>query len=129
MLDTNVLLDWLLDRHPERSRQIDTLFSTSRELYVPDAIVVEVAFALEKHYGLSRATVANNISQLLSEPVINCNRTLFNPVIADYLAHPAWSFLDCCLLQYAELQQVSPVWTYDKKLINQSSNRAKAPRG
>lgn len=127
MLDTNILLDWLLDRDPVRTMQIDNLFAESKELHIADPIIVELAFALEKHYELPRHLVADNLHKVLDEPVFNCNRVLFRRAVTEYTAHPAWSFLDCCLLNYAEIQNALPAWTFDKKLVNQSAGRAKSP--
>ncbi len=126
MLDTNVLLDWLLVRDDERTKRIDTLLSASSKLQVPDVIIVELTFALEKFYELPRDVVAENTAKVIDEPVFNCNRTLFSRALLDYSNHPALSFVDCCLIHYAELQNALPVWTFDKKLVNQSGGRAKS---
>lgn len=127
MLDTNILLDWLLDRDPVRTAQVDSLFTGTKELHIPDPIIVELAFALEKFYELPRALVKDNLNKVIDEPVLNSNRTLFRRAITEYVNHPAWSFLDCCLLNYAELQNALPVWTFDKKLVSQSTGRAQTP--
>lgn len=42
MIDTNILLDWLLDHDSIRTEQIDKLFTTIKELYIPDVILVEL---------------------------------------------------------------------------------------
>jgi len=129
MLDTNLLLDWLLDRDAARTEIIDKLLANAkRPLHIPDAIVVELAFALEKFYELPRHLVVSNLRQVVDEQAFNCNKTLFREAITEYAAHPAWSFLDACLLNYAVLQDAVPVWTFDKKLISQGSGRAQSPR-
>ena len=125
MIDTNVLLDWLLDRNEEHSKLIDKLFSSIKELQIPDIIIVELTFALEKVYELSRGIVTENVNKVIDESVFNCNRALFRRALTDYATHPALSFVDCCLIHYAELQHATPVWTFDKKLVNQSNGRAK----
>lgn len=125
MLDTNVLLDWLLERDKTRTKRIDKLFSSVKELQIPDVIIVELTFALEKFYELPRDIVAENINKVIDESVFNCNRVLFRRALVDYTSRPALSFVDCCLLHYAELQRATPIWAFDKKLINQSGGRAK----
>jgi predicted nucleic-acid-binding protein len=127
MLDTSILLDWLLNRDEARTAQIDSLIAHAKELHIPDAIVVELAFALEKFYELPRRLVVDNLSKVIDEAVFNCNRTLFRRAISEYTAHPAWSFLDSCLLNYAELHNALPVYTFDKKLISQGTGRAQQP--
>jgi predicted nucleic-acid-binding protein len=125
MLDTNVLLDWLLDRDDVRTGRIDKLLSSAKELQISDIIIVELTFALEKFYGLPRDIVIENINKVIDESVFNCNRALFRRALVDYVSYPALSFVDCCLIHYAELNHATPVWTFDKKLINQSGGRAK----
>jgi predicted nucleic-acid-binding protein len=127
MVDTNILLDWLLDRDHARTTQIDKLLTNSSELHIPDVVIVELAFALEKFYALPRPLVVDNLNKVIDEAVFSCNRSLFRRAISEYASHPAWSFLDACILGYAELQNVLPVWTFDKKLVNQSSDRAQIP--
>ncbi len=126
MLDTNALLDWLLNRDETRTKRMDNLLSSVKELQIPDVIVVELTFALEKFYELPRDIVAENINKIIDEPAFNCNRILFRRALPDYVHHPALSFVDCCLIHYAELQRATPVWTFDKKLVNQSGGRAKS---
>ena len=128
MVDTNILLDWLLDRDDDRTKSIDKLFADTKELHIPDIILVELAFALEKFYELPRNLVSDNLHKVIDEPVFNCNRTLFQRALTEYATHPSWSFIDCCLVNYAELQNALPVWTFDKKLISQSNKRAQAPK-
>lgn len=125
MVDTNILLDWLLNRDEARAKRIDKLLSSTKELQIPDIIIVELTFALEKFYELPRDIVNENINKVIDESVFNCNHVLFRRALADYMSHPALSFVDCCLIHYAELQHATPVWTFDKKLANQSGNRAR----
>lgn len=125
MLDTNGLLDWLLNRDEARTKRIDMLLSHSRELHIPDVIIVELTFVLEKFYELPRDVVTENISKVVDEPIFNCNRVLFRKALVEYNRYPALSFVDCCLIHYAALQNTLPEWTFDKKLVSQSEGRAK----
>jgi predicted nucleic-acid-binding protein len=125
VIDTNILLDWLLDRDKRRTKLIDKLFSSSKELQIPDIIIVELTFALEKVYELPRDIVVENVNKVMDESVFDCNRALFRRALADYATYSALSFVDCCLIHYGELQHATPVWTFDKKLVSQSNGRAK----
>ena len=127
MIDTNILLDWLLDRDEHRTKLIEELFTGVEELHIPDVVIAELAFALEKFYNLPRNIVSDNLNKVIDEPGLICNRLIFQRALVEYSKHPTWSFLDCCLLNYAESQNKLPVWTFDKKLFGQSSGRAKSP--
>lgn len=127
MLDTNILLDWLFDRDKKRTSKIKDLLEETTEVHVPGMVMVELAFALEKIYELPRTVVVDNLKTILSNPAIDCDQALFNPALASYLNHPSLSLLDCCLLEYGTLHNRLPVYTFDKKLINQSEGRAVTP--
>ena len=125
MIDTNILLDWLLDRDADRTACIDRFFAKTKELHIPDLALAELVFTLEKYYALPRDIVAQNLTKVLDEPIFNCNRSLFRRALVEYNEYPALSFIDCCLLHYADMQNALPLWTFDKKLINQSSGKAR----
>lgn len=127
MLDTNILLDWLFDRNKKRTSKIKDLLEEAVNVHVPDMVMIELAFALEKIYELPRTVVVDNLKTILSNPAIDCDQALFNPALACYLNHPSLSLLDCCLLEYGKLYNRLPVYTFDKKLINQSEGRAVTP--
>lgn len=127
MIDTNVLLDWVLNRDQSRSERIDKIFLNLKKIYIADLIIAELIFTLEDYYFLPRDIVFLNLSKVLNEEKFICNRTLFQRAIIDYLQHPSLSFVDCCLIHYADLNNDLPLWTFDKKLINQSFGRAKSP--
>lgn len=127
MLDTNIILDWLLNRDPKRTAAVQALFERSNQLHVPDIVIFETVFVLEGTYGFDRDVIVANIHTLLDQQNINCNRQLFSRATTDYLNHPTWSFVDACLLTYSRLQNADSVWTFDKKLVSQSDGRAKLP--
>lgn len=123
--DTNVLLDWLLDRDSDRTAQIQRFLKRSKRVAVPDAVIIEVIFVLEDAYRFSRSELARNLATILNEPQFQCNRSLFLEALTEYVDHPSFSFVDCYLLQVVEIADVLPLWTFDKKLVNQSGGRAK----
>ena len=83
MIDTNILLDWLLDRDEHRTILIEKLFASVEELHIPDVVIVELAFALEKFYNLPRNIVSDNLNKVIDEPVLSCNRLLFQRALAE----------------------------------------------
>ena len=50
---------------------------------------------------------------------LNLNRTLFENALPIFLKQPSLSFEDSCLVTYAELNDATPLWTFDKTLANQ----------
>ncbi len=123
-LDTNALLSLLLpDRPKEQTAVTRLLLKGSYD--VADLVFIEIEFTLRKIYNFSRAEVAINIRILSGSYAIKCNSQLLNRVLPLYEANPALSFVDCCLVVYAELGSSSPLYTFDKKLAQQSEGLAR----
>ena len=121
-LDANVLLRLLLNDVPAQHRAaLGLLQRATGQLAVADIAVVEVVFVLQRAYGLTRNQVGEAVSGLLQLKELNCNRALFEHALPAYLKHSALSFEDCCLASYAELDNATPLWTFDKKLAHQTS--------
>jgi len=122
-LDTNVLLRLLLNDIPEQHQSVKRLLAdTSGNFSVADTAIIELVFALQKHYGFTRQQVAEAVIGLTQLSVVNCNRTLFENVMPVFLEHTALSFENCCLSTYAILNDAEPLWTFDKKLANQAAS-------
>jgi predicted nucleic-acid-binding protein len=122
-LDANVLLRLLLndvaDQHLEAMRLLQ---NASGQFAVADTAIIEVVFVLERNYKLTRLQIYEAVQGLIALAQINCNRNLFEKVLPIFTEHAGLSFEDCCLATYAELEDANPLWTFDKKLANQTSN-------
>ncbi len=121
-LDTNVLLRWLLKDIPAQTTVAEKLLASGQTLEVADAAINEIAYVLEKSLGMSREMVAVNVGLILSIGTIQCNRALYTAVLPLYTAHPAVSFIDCCLAVYAKLNKAAPLLTFDQKLAKKLPN-------
>jgi predicted nucleic-acid-binding protein len=120
-LDTNTLLRLLLRDVPKQHASVKNLVeSCTSQLAIADVVFFEVAFVLVRNYGFSREQVSEAIQDIMSLEQINCNRRLFDKALQLYVAHPALGFEDCALSVYAELNNATPLYTFDKKLANQT---------
>ncbi len=96
-LDANALLRLLLNDVPEQYAKVLRLFKERDGRFaLADAAVIKVVFVL-------------------------C-RALFRKSLLIFVKHPTLSFEDCCLSVYAELNDAEPLWTFDKKLVNQTTS-------
>lgn len=119
-IDANVILRFLLGDVEAHFRAAAALLKKSGQLAVADLAFVEVAFVMEREYEMSRADIVQALRGFMLLPVINCNRILFDVVLPHYSSHPALSMEDSCLAAYAKLNRATPLYTFDKKLANQS---------
>lgn len=124
-LDTNVLLDWVLERHPSRLALIERRFDHGDRFVVPDAALIELVYVLETSYKFSRPVIARNVLLYIDHPQLLCQADRLRRVVLHYLDCPSLSFTDCYLVATAEVDHTLPLWTFDRKLVNQSGGRAK----
>jgi predicted nucleic acid-binding protein len=127
-LDANVVLRLLLTDVPDQHAAAVTLLErTDAPFVVSDVAVIEVVFALCRHYDFSRGEAAEAIEGMMSLTHIDCNRLLFMRALPLFTDHPKLSFEDCCLVTYAELSNAQPLWTFDRKLAGQDSSARLVP--
>jgi predicted nucleic-acid-binding protein len=124
-LDTNIIVRLTVGDVPHQLQLVEKLLSTAREFYVSDLALIEFVYVLEHAYTFPRYLIATSLESVLNNDHIKANGSLFSQSVRLYVEHPALSFVDCCLIVQAEQQHTPPLWTFDKKLANQSDGRAK----
>ena len=126
-IDANGLLRLLLNDIPKQTQAVTDLLDQGLSFEVADMVIAELVFILGgKDYGFNRQEIARAIGRILDDPSFSCNNQLFYPALSLYVSHPALSFIDCCAVYYAQLNDALPLYTFDRKLINQSGKLAKA---
>ncbi|WP_308466429.1 PIN domain-containing protein [Rathayibacter soli] len=122
-LDANVVLRLLLNDVPKQHAQAVALINSGGSFAISDTALIETNFVLGRAYGLTRAQQREAIVGILLQPSIRGNLECFANAFELYVEHPALSFEDCYLVVAADAGGNSPLWTFDKKLANQSTAR------
>ena len=125
-LDTNLLLRLLLGDVPSHIQAVETLLEKGTLFDVADAAIIEMIFVLEKIYGFARQDIQENVYAITRNEQFNCNKVLFEYALPLYIKQSNLSLIDCVLLSYARIQNVTPLWTFDKNLIKLSGGDAQA---
>jgi len=86
---------------------------------VSDYVFVELIFALDRHYGISRAHIAEVVADIIDLPNIESHSELLQAALTHWTSHPKLSFEDCLMAEYARAENAIPLWTFDRKLANQ----------
>jgi predicted nucleic acid-binding protein len=127
-LDANVVLRLLLNDVPDQHvAAVALVESVDAPFVVSDIAIIEVVFALCRHYKFTRAAAVEAIEGLMSLTRIECNRVMFKRALALFAGRPKLSFEDCCLATYAESASAEPLWTFDKKLAGQADSARLVP--
>lgn len=119
IIDTNGFLRLLLDDIPEQANEIESLLKRAKkneiEIFLPQIIVFEIVFALEKYYRLNKEEVLEKVESLVSIGYVQVeSRETFVKSVDLYKSN-AISFVDCFLLNIVETQNAE-LFTFDKKL-------------
>ncbi|MDR0960029.1 MAG: PIN domain-containing protein [Propionibacteriaceae bacterium] len=119
-IDTNILLRATLGDHPEMSPLAQKLIEESVDpLDVPDVVLIEYVHVLEHHYQFNRHQVADLLGDIAAHPNLSLRHDVVEAAVGHYLKHPKLSFVDCFIAEETRARGVEPLWTFDRKLVNQ----------
>ena len=81
VIDTNVILRYLLDDHPDFSKLAKDFMSRiktgDQECFIPEGVLVECVYVLLKLYQVPRAEIAGSLGGLLNyKGVVNQDRAV-----------------------------------------------------
>lgn len=119
IIDTNGFLRLFLDDIPEQADQIMQLIQKAKRGYitivVPDIILFEIHFILQKFYKVEKQEIIEKLKSLVSSSyLIIESRTLFSKALMLYEKNNI-SFVDSFLLTKAQ-DEKAQLFTFDKKL-------------
>lgn len=119
VIDTNGFLRFLLDDVPGQSNKIEELLNKAKkgeiQIFLPQIIVFEIVFILEKYYQINKDGVLDKIESLVSIKYIEVeSREIFLESISLYRDNPV-SFVDCFIFASAQ-KNSAELFTFDKKL-------------
>ncbi|HHI96517.1 MAG TPA: PIN domain-containing protein [Thermodesulfatator atlanticus] len=117
IIDTNVVLRYLLRDHEEFYKEAEALFdrafSGKKKLFLLDTVIAEVVYVLSGLYKVKRQEIAQVLKELLKAKGINAvdKEVLFDAL--ETFAKKNLDFVDCLICAYATKYQVI---SFDKKV-------------
>lgn len=119
ILDANGILRFFLDDIPKQADQVESLFKQAKrdeiKLMIPQIVVFEVNFALEKYYHFEKNSIIDKLKSLLSTDYLQVeSKEVFLAALTLYSTFNA-SFVDCFLLSLAQIKE-GDLFTFDQKL-------------
>ena len=114
-LDTNVVLRYLLDDHPELSERARQIIDESEELFIWDSVCAEIVYVLLKVYNVEREVIKQTISNLSDKSNIFVSNKLVIIKSLEIFANQNLDFIDCLLCAYNHIDNVK-IETFDNKL-------------
>lgn len=117
LLDTNVLLRFLLDDHAELSRAAARLFQQAADekclLILTDLCIAEAVWVLTSYYKIERQKIADSLAKLLLKAGVQCPS--LEPVLDALARFKATNcdFFDCYLAAQAASSGIA-IASFDK---------------
>ena len=112
-LDTNVLVRHLTGEPAGAAGRAGRYLATARALFVPDLVLAELTYVLEKHYRAPRAQIAEAVRAVLAYPSVKTvDRDLLYRTIEIFEVHRL-DFADAYLIACAEVSGVGAVASFD----------------
>ncbi|MEM7728309.1 MAG: type II toxin-antitoxin system VapC family toxin [Pseudomonadota bacterium] len=123
-LDTNVLIRFLAQDHPEQARAATALIESltpDRPGYVSAVVLAEIAWVLKSSYGLDRHALADTMGAVLtaSELVIE-NKDAALQALATFRKGRSVDFPDCLIAECARAAGCAEAYTFDRRAARQT---------
>ena len=119
VLDTNVFLRILLNDIPEQVNIAEKLIKDGKKgrkiLIVPQAVIFEIAFALEKFYHFPKENVIDKLNSILSSGYFRIQDLDIFKDAVDLYGREKLSLTDCFLYTFS-LKNEAELFTFDKTL-------------
>lgn len=119
-LDTNVLVRLLTRDDEEQAEKARTLLEEhaeeDRALFVSDVVLAELAWTLDRAYGLEKAEIANAIKALAGNATLAFESREVIRSAQELFSQSSAGFADCLILAKAMSQGCASLATFDKAM-------------
>lgn len=121
VLDTNAFLRFLLNDISDQSNQVTELFKAAKandlKIYVPQIVIFEITFALEKYYKFPKNQIVDKLGVLLTTPYLQIQDVKVFQEALILFNYKSVDFVDCFLTCFAQ-SKGTKLFTFDKNLQN-----------
>ncbi len=116
LIDTNVILRYLLDDHPEFSpkaaRFMMKVANAEIKAEILDVVLIECIYVMEKHYKIPRKVIVNRLARIIGfDGIVTINKVILINALLTYQKH-AIDIVDCLLHAYSS--KTKPVVSFDR---------------
>lgn len=128
LIDTNIIIRFLINDPPEQAKKIEKLFtqSSSSSLEIPDAIIIEIVYVLLSFYQMSKEEVIEKIYYLINFEKFKTNKKLIKKTLEIFKKYSI-SFIDAYLCALVLLKKHPFLYSFDKKLKKVREIKIKEP--
>jgi predicted nucleic acid-binding protein len=120
VVDANVLVSFLVDRHPKQRDDADALLQQAEAgdvvAIVPQFVVFEVTYVLQSRYGFTGERLASLIRDVITFPGVEIIDDCPWRRVMNLWPNPLPSLADAAIAAVATANRYDAVATFDRKL-------------
>ena len=118
LVDTNVILRYLLGDHPEFSPRAEVFMldvsQGVKKAEIPDVVIVECIYVMEKYYEIPKNEIVDKLSRILNfSGIVNPDRPEILKALLKY-ENSKIDIVDCILAAHSSPEKV--VISFDKDM-------------
>jgi len=113
LLDTNLIIRYLVEDDPRKADAVERLLAESKEkLLLLDLAFAEIVWVLQSYYGLEKNEIVEKLGTLLTLKSIKTNKKLLGRTL-DFFAASPLNFVDAYQAAYTTSKGLD-LYSYDK---------------
>ncbi len=119
LIDTNVVLRYLLGDHPQHSPKATAFMSEvsegTKKAVIPDVVIVECIYVMEKYYEIPKSEIVEKLNGILNfSGIVNPDKSEILEALLKY-ENSNVDIVDCILAARSSPEKV--VLSFDKDMI------------
>ncbi len=122
IIDTNALISYVTDRHPEQQKKIAKIFQKAVRMkgvvLCPQNVLTEFVYVLDKLYGIPKDDIRIMVKDFLAMPGIELVHEIDFDTVFKYWPEALSDFGDAVVASLGDLYQGSVIVTFDLKFIH-----------
>lgn len=128
VLDTNILLRFLISDNKEQTLRIRKLFLKSPKKYleIPDLVISEIVYVLLSFYKIPKEEIVDKIISLIDSQIFIINEKIIKTAM-DMFKKENISFVDAYLYSRVINGENSLLYTFDRKLLGNKEIKSQSP--
>lgn len=112
VIDTNIILRYLLGE--KESEKIEKIFTSQNNLVIPDIVVAEVVWTLQRYYKWEKSKIVELFVSIFSNGNVEFNQTQIFSTFETYLKHNV-KYADAYIYQLMNQKKLKYIYSYDRE--------------
>jgi predicted nucleic-acid-binding protein len=119
VIDTNLLVRYLTDDEPQKTKAVDTLLNSARKgeikVLIPSIVIAELVWVLESFYKMMADDITGLVEAILNTPGVDTQDKLVIKGALKLYRSKKIDLIDGWIIEFAKAKGAKRIYTFDKK--------------